>query len=128
MAVLARDCTAVTGACLATRKAVFDEVGGFDEELGLDLNDIDYCLRAAQLGYRVVMEPAAELVHHESPSRGTSGSIPDITRFVDRWENVIRAGDRFLSPNLTRVDSSCALRGPDEESWWQQWRSILSRS
>jgi GT2 family glycosyltransferase len=128
MAVLARDCTAVTGACLATRRAVFDEVGGFDEELGLDLNDIDYCLRAAQLGYRVVMEPAAELVHHESPSRGTSGSIPDITRFVDRWENVIRAGDRFLSPNLTRVDSSCALRGPDEESWWQQWRSILSRS
>jgi len=125
MAVLARDCSAVTGACLATRRAVFDELGGFDEALGLDLNDVDYCLRARRHGLRVVYEPAAELVHHESPTRGTSGSAADIRHFLARWEDVLAAGDPFLSPHLTRVDCSCSLRGPDEEGWWQRWRLTL---
>jgi GT2 family glycosyltransferase len=128
MAVLARDCSAVTGACLATRRTVFDDLGRFDEDLGLDLNDIDFCLRARQRGMRVIYEPLAELVHYESPSRGTSGSVDDIARFIDRWEDLITAGDPFLNRNLTRVDSSCALRGPDEEGWWQDWRSTLGRS
>ena len=46
MAICTRECAAVTGACLATRREVFDALGGFDESLGVDLNDIDYCLRA----------------------------------------------------------------------------------
>jgi GT2 family glycosyltransferase len=128
MAVLTRDCTAVTGACLATRREVFFDLDGFDESLGLDLNDIDYCMRARRRGLRVVYEPRAELVHHESPSRGTSGSVPDIERFIDRWEQDILAGDPHLNPNLTRVDCSCALRGLGEKGWWQEWRSSLQRS
>jgi GT2 family glycosyltransferase len=125
MAVLARECSAVTGACLATRRSVFEELGGFDEQLGLDLNDVDYCLRAQAGGWRVLVDPGAELVHHESPSRGTSGSVADITRFIDRWEDLILAGDPFLSANLTRLDSSCALRDPGEGSWWREWRKSL---
>jgi GT2 family glycosyltransferase len=128
LAVLTRDVSAVTGACLATRRAVFEQLGGFDETLGLDLNDIDYCLRAARGGLRVVYEPRAELVHHESPSRGTSGSIDDIERFIGRWETLITEGDPHLNANLTRVDSSCALRGTDEMVWWREWRSSLRRS
>jgi O-antigen biosynthesis protein len=128
MAVLTRDCSAVTGACLATRRAVFDDLDGFDVSLGLDLNDIDFCLRAGQQGLRVLYEPLAELVHYESPSRGTSGSVDDIARFIDRWEELITAGDRFLNPHLTRLNSTCALRGPDEEGWWQAWRSTLGTS
>jgi GT2 family glycosyltransferase len=127
MAVLTRECSAVTGACLCTRRSVFDELGGFDEELGLDMNDIDYCLRARARGRRVIYEPLAELIHHESPSRGTSGSVANIRRFVDRWEAELLLGDPFLNPNLTRVDSSCALRGPNEEKWWQEWRTTLNR-
>ncbi len=125
MAVLTRDCSAVTGACLATRRAVFDDLGRFDVSLGLDLNDIDFCLRARRQGLRVVYEPLAELVHYESPSRGTSGSVDDIARFIDRWEGLVAAGDAFLNRHLTRLDSMCALRGPDEEGWWQAWRSTL---
>lgn len=128
MAVLTRDTSAVTGACLATRRDVFDALGGFDESLGVDLNDVDYCLRARARGLRVLYEPAAELVHHESPSRGTSGSVPDIERFIDRWEAAIADGDPHLNANLTRVDSSCALRGLEEKGWWQEWRSSLRRS
>ena len=128
MAMLARDCSAVTGACLAIRRAVFDDLGRFDVSLGLDLNDIDFCLRARQRGLRVVYEPLAELVHYESPSRGTSGSVDDIARFVDRWEGIITAGDPFLNRHLTRLNSTCALREPDEEGWWQAWRSTLGTS
>ena len=125
LAVLTRNCSGVTGACLAVRPSVFFELGAFDESLGLDLNDVDYCLRAIAAGYRVVYEPAAELVHHESPTRGTSGSARDIRRFVDRWQSLIERGDPLLGQNLTRVDSSCGLRRPDETKWWQEWRSTL---
>ncbi len=128
MAVLTRDCSAVTGACLATRRTVFDDLGRFDERLGLDLNDIDFCLRGRRQGMRVVFEPMAELVHYESPSRGTSGSVEDIARFIERWEDLITNGDPLLSVHLTRISSSCALREPDEDGWWPAWRSSLARS
>jgi O-antigen biosynthesis protein len=128
MAVTTRECAAVTGACLATRRTVFDQLGGFDEALGIDLNDIDYCLRAQRSGLRVLYESGAELIHHESPSRGTAGDVRDIVHFIDRWQASISAGDPYLSPHLTRVDSSCALRGPDEEESWQQWHASLSRT
>jgi GT2 family glycosyltransferase len=127
-AVLAHECSAVTGACLATRRSVFDALGGFDEELGLDLNDVDYCLRAGNRDLRVIIEPAARLIHHESPSRGTSGSVPDILRFIDRWEQLLVEGDPYLNPNLTRADASCALARPDEKERWMQWRSTLETS
>jgi O-antigen biosynthesis protein len=127
MAVLARECAAVTGACLATARHAFESLGGFDETLGVDLNDVDYCLRGQVRGWRVLYEPAAELIHHESPSRGTAGDVRDIVHFIDRWRDSILSGDPYLNPNLTRVDSSCRLRGPDEKEWWQQWQSTLAR-
>jgi GT2 family glycosyltransferase len=128
MAVTTRECSAVTGACLATRRSVFQELGGFDESLGVDLNDIDYCLRIWDSGRRVIYESTAELVHHESPSRGTAGDVRDIVRFVERWRGLILAGDPYLNPHLTRVDSSCALRDPGEEVWWQRWYAGLSEN
>jgi GT2 family glycosyltransferase len=121
LAVTTRECSAVTGACLATLHETFEEQGRFDESLGIDLNDIDYCLRVQRAGLRVLYEPMAELVHHESPSRGTAGDVRDIVRFIERWKTSIVAGDPYLNPNLTRKDSSCALRQPDEDEWWQRW-------
>ena len=126
MAVAARECSAVTGACLATRRDVFDLLDGFDEELGVDLNDVDYCLRAAAKGLRTVYEPAAELIHHESPSRGTAGGVGDIVRFVDRWKDYITEGDRYLSAHLTRADPSCGLARPEEEDAWNTWHATLT--
>ena len=126
IAVTSRECAAVTGACLATRREVFDTLGGFDESLGVDLNDIDYCLRAQREGLTVLYEAGAELIHHESPSRGFAGGGRDIMRFIDRWRASILAGDPYLSPNLTRVNSSCALRGGDEGDWWHRWYASIS--
>lgn len=126
MAVVARECAAVTGACLATRREVFTALHGFDESLGVDLNDVDYCLRSQLAGWRVIVDPSVELIHHESPSRGTAGAVGDIVHFIDRWKQSIVTGDPFFNRNLTRVDSSCRLRGPDEKEWWRQWHSTLT--
>ncbi len=126
MATVTRECSAVTGACLATRREVFDHLAGFDETLGVDLNDVDYCLRAASAGYRTVFEPRAELVHHESPSRGTAGGVGDIVNFVDRWKDYIDRGDPYFNAHLTRIDPSCGLAGPEEEEMWNQWYSTLA--
>jgi GT2 family glycosyltransferase len=126
MASATRECAAVTGACVATRREVFEELDGFDESLGVDLNDVDYCLRAAQKGYRTIYEPAAELIHHESPSRGTAGGVGDIVRFVERWKDYIEQGDSYLSPHITRSDPSCALATPEEQEAWNQWYSTVT--
>jgi GT2 family glycosyltransferase len=125
MAVTARECSAVTGACLATRREVFDALEGFDQALGVDLNDVDYCLRAGVRGLRTMYEPAAELIHHESPSRGTAGGVGDIVQFVDRWKGYIADGDRYFNPNLTRADPSCRLAGPDEKDDWNRWYATV---
>jgi O-antigen biosynthesis protein len=125
MAVTARECSAVTGACLATRREVFDALEGFDQALGVDLNDVDYCLRAGVRGLRTMYEPAAELIHHESPSRGTAGGVGDIVQFVDRWKGYIADGDRYFNPHLTRADPSCRLAGPDEKDDWNRWYATL---
>jgi GT2 family glycosyltransferase len=125
MATRPRECSAVTGACLATRRPVFDLLGGFDEELGVDLNDVDFCLRAAAKGYRTIFEPAAELIHHESPSRGTAGGVGDIVKFVDRWKDYLTEGDRYLNAHLTRADPSCGLAQSEEEDAWNSWYATL---
>src|SRR5579863_141659 len=65
MAVQTRDCTAVTGACMMTRRETFESFGGFDERLPASFNDVDYCLKLRQAGHLVVYAPLCELVHHE---------------------------------------------------------------
>ncbi len=66
---LTQDISVVTGACTMTKRSVFEEVGGFDEELPNDYDDIDYCLKLREKGLLVVYEPASVLYHHESVSR-----------------------------------------------------------
>ncbi len=77
-----RNYSAVTGACLLTRRDVFEEVGGFDEErLPVTFSDVDLCLKMRRAGYRVVYVPFAKLYHHESgyapPGRGTARNRGD---------------------------------------------------
>ncbi|MEO7274563.1 MAG: glycosyltransferase, partial [Vicinamibacterales bacterium] len=101
-AVMVRNYSAVTGACLMSRRQVFHEVGGFDERFPIDFNDVDYCLRLGRAGYRVVFTPFAQLVHHESASFGARqqdlGAVAEMRR---RWGSAI-ARDPYYNPNLTR--------------------------
>ncbi len=67
---MTRNYSAVTGACLLTRRDVFDEVGGFDEErLPVTFSDVDLCLKMRRAGYLIVYTPFAKLYHHESATR-----------------------------------------------------------
>jgi glycosyltransferase involved in cell wall biosynthesis len=107
-AMLQQNCSAVTGACMAVRKEVFEELGGFDEvNLGVTFNDIDFCLRLTERGYRVVWTPYANLIHHESASRGhqrTPEEQAEFLRAADYMQQTWGAQlmhDPFYNPNLS---------------------------
>lgn len=110
--------SAVTGACLMMRKAVFDEVGGFDERFIIAFNDIDLCLKIRQKGYLVVWTPHAELYHHESVTRGHDLDDPvrqarlegEEDLFRGKWLDFLRAGDPYYSPNLSLQDGNFSIR------------------
>src|SRR3546814_4480991 len=65
-ALVAQNLSAVTGACLLVRREVFEQVGGLDERLQITFNDIDFCLRVREAGYRNAWTPFATMYHHES--------------------------------------------------------------
>ncbi|MCJ2073059.1 glycosyltransferase [Methylobacterium sp. J-030] len=115
-ALTQRDCSAVTGALFATRRAVLDAVNGFDEDFALDFNDVDLCLKMRQLGYRIVYTPFAEMAHHESASRQTSFAPGSQTaRFLRRWHDVL-SEDPAYSPQL-RTDTDVVASRAAATRW-----------
>ena len=79
---------AVTGACLLLRNELLQRLGGFDEGLPVEGNDVDLCLRLEQLGYRQLIAPEAVLLHHESQSRDAQRSATEaaaVRRLQQRW-------------------------------------------
>lgn len=107
-AALIQGFSAVTAACLVIRRSVYQAVGGLDEHnLGVAFNDVDFCLRLREAGYRNVWTPYAELIHHESATRGQDLSPEKKARFDrerdfmrQRWGDWI-GHDPAYSPNLT---------------------------
>jgi len=69
MAKVIRNCTAVTGACMMVRRGLFEDLGGFDESLPLEFNDVDFCLRLLERGYRILYTPYAELTSRIADAR-----------------------------------------------------------
>jgi GT2 family glycosyltransferase len=112
------DVSAVTAACLIIRKEVFDAVNGLDEELTVAFNDVDFCLRVRAAGYLNLWTPFAELIHHESVSRGRDLTPTKARRFASEYAMMQRRwgaallSDPYYSPHLTydREDSSLRLR------------------
>lgn len=87
-AAVAQEFSALTGACLLVKASAYMEVGGFDEELAVAFNDIDFCLKLLDAGYRNVWTPHAELYHHESASRGHENTPEKIKRFATEVERM----------------------------------------
>ena len=125
-ALLAQDMSAVTGACLMVWKSLYEELGGLDERcLPVTFNDVDFCLRVREAGYRVVWTPHAELYHRESASRGKDRSAEKTRRvrrevafMRKRWKQVLRH-DPFYNPNLSqeRPDFSLSNAPLVERPW-----------
>lgn len=108
-AAVVSNVSAVTGACLLVRKALYEEMGGLNEtDLPVAFNDVDFCLRLVEAGYRSVWTPFAELYHHESASRGADDKpdkflrhLGEIRYMRERWGERI-ARDPYYSVNLSR--------------------------
>jgi len=105
---LTQNFSAVTGACLAVMRSKYLEVGGLDEtNLAVAFNDVDFCLRLGEIGYRNVWTPFAQLYHHESATRGYEDNPEKLARFeteVDymqkRWGHLL-FNDPYYNPNLS---------------------------
>lgn len=115
---LAQSLSAVTAACAVVRKSVFDQVGGLDERLEVAFNDVDFCLRVREAGYRNLWTPFAELYHHESASRGYETTPEKIARFKreesfmkERWGESL-VNDPYYNLNLTLDSTPFTLSYP----------------
>jgi len=116
-ALLAQNYSAVTAACLMTRRAVFEEVGGFDVGYRLNFNDIDLCLKMRRNGYSIVWTPYAQLYHHESLTRGYDSNTEMLARsqqeartLAERWKHFLEDGDPYYNPNLALDRGYYSLR------------------
>lgn len=121
-AVLHQEYSAVTAAVLMMRKEIFNAIDGFDEKLAVAFNDVDLCLRVKQAGYRNVWTPYAQMVHHESKSRGTEDTPEKLLRFQrenefmnKRWEKVLNQ-DPAYNPNLCLAAVDFELAWPPRVS------------
>lgn len=104
-----RNYSSVTGACLMTRREVFEKTGGFDEErLPVTFNDVDLCLKMRRAGYLIVYTPFAKLYHHESGTRRPSVEPRETTVMQERWADVL-ADDPYYNPNLSRERADFSL-------------------
>jgi GT2 family glycosyltransferase len=98
---LVRNCSAVTGACVMMRSAVYWAIGGNDERLRVAYNDVDICLRIRQAGYQVVYTPYARLFHFEGASRAGYEHADDRAWFTTRWRQ-FEEWDPYYNPNFDR--------------------------
>ena len=113
----AQNVSAVTGACLMVKKALFDEVGGLDEGFAISLNDVDFCLKLREKGYLNVFTPFAECFHYESISRGLDDQGEKAERynreseqFRAKWKDVLEAGDPYYNKNFSLDRSDFSLK------------------
>ncbi|WP_288093190.1 glycosyltransferase [Thiomonas sp.] len=114
---LLRNCSAVTGACLAIKRSTYLRVGGFDEiTFPVAFNDVDFCLRVGKAGFRNVWTPYVEIYHHESATRGYEDTPEKKARFEgesaklkERWGESLSV-DPYYNVNLSRSSEDWSLR------------------
>jgi GT2 family glycosyltransferase len=92
-----REMQAVTGACLMISKQLFSELGGFDEGFLNGFEDVDLCLRAGELGKKILYQPESVVIHYaeQTPER-KDHDLPNMQRFFRRWSGKLRQDDQHL--------------------------------
>ena len=112
--------SAVTAALMMVKKEVYEKAGGFEEELSVAFNDVDFCLRVRNIGYLIVYDPLVEAYHYESKSRGAEDSPEKVARFQaeiefmrNRWEDLLKKGDPNYNIHFSRVRADYSLGDPE---------------
>jgi len=109
--VLDQGASCVTGACLLTRRSVYNAVGGLDETFPTAFNDVDFCIKVRSLGKGIVFAGSVEMVHHETISfvhhykSNPEQELVDSTIVKIRWNQTFTE-DPYHNPNLSLVDGS----------------------
>jgi GT2 family glycosyltransferase len=108
-AALTQNLSCVTAACMLVRRDVYLEVGGYDEKLVVDFNDVDFCIKLRGRGYLVVWTPFAELYHFEAVTRGSPDTLEkqkrfsgDVGRIREKWARQVFDRDPYFNPNFSR--------------------------
>lgn len=116
-ASLLQDMSAVTAACLMMKKEVFEETGGFTEELAVAFNDVDLCLKVRKNNHLIVYDPYAKLYHMESKTRGAEDSKEKVRRFQTEieymrchWLDILKNGDPYYNKNLSLTKWNYSLK------------------
>jgi GT2 family glycosyltransferase len=134
-AILAQNLSAVTAACMLVKRTAFVETGGFDEQnLPVAFNDVDFCIRLAKCGFRIVYTPYAELYHGESSSRGWDDTLAKNRRFegerkymLDTWGDELQH-DPAYNPNLSLNGAGFTLAFPPRTTKpWQSAADLIVR-
>lgn len=114
---LQQDLSAVTAACMMVKREAYDAAGGFEERLAVAFNDVDFCLKIGEKGYRIVYDPYAELYHYESKTRGAEDTGQKVRRFQreieymrTRWIRILKDGDPCYNKNLSLGKWNYSLR------------------
>jgi GT2 family glycosyltransferase len=95
-----KEMSAVSGACLMTRRDVFNDAGGFDERFSRSLWDVDYCMRIRALRHRVVCTPLAEMTWGEATRSSVGMMTADARTFAQRWGSLGEIDDPYLNVNV----------------------------
>jgi len=117
---LIQNFSAMTAALMSVRRDIFEEVGGFEEELSVAFNDIDFSLKVMQKGYRNLWTPYIQAYHYESISRGKEDTPEKVNRFnkevaymKKKWDYFLLK-DRYYNPNLTLEKEDFSIKGKNE--------------
>ena len=116
-AIVQQDLSAVTAACMMVDRKAWEGAGGFNEDLAVAFNDIDFCLKVRREGYLVVYEPNVELYHYESKSRGYEDTPEKQKRFLSEinymkahWSEILTKGDPYYNENFSLNTCNYTLR------------------
>ena len=116
-AAITQNMTAVTAACIMTRREIYEEVDFMNEELAVAFNDIDFCMKIRKAGYLIIYNPRVELWHYESKSRGDENTPEKVKRFNNEieifrkyWNKELEQGDPYYNKNLRLDNDQCAIK------------------
>ncbi|MEI3140028.1 MAG: glycosyltransferase family 2 protein [Lachnospiraceae bacterium] len=112
-----RQMSAVTAACMLVDRRAFEQIGGFTEKLGVAYNDIDLCMKLRKAGWTILYDPAAQMYHYESQTRGFEMNTEKAERvkreaeyFCQTWKEELHRGDPFYNASLTLEKSDFSLK------------------
>lgn len=112
-----REFQALTAACMLTSKDIFFAAGGFDETYRNGFEDLDFCLRVRNLGYKIIYTPNCKIIHHEGMSEGRhSYHVQNASIFSSRWANIIKH-----DMNDTLASDGLRLLSDGEYGFFGKW-------